>query len=364
MRKKLILIALIFSVITFNCENPTAPFDETVPRIFTLTTKVTPAEGGEIIPTGGEFTANTQIVIEARPSEGWIFNGWEGDLISSRNPDSLLIDRDKTIIAFFEREGIVAFSLTVGIQGEGTVDLDPDKEMYEDGDEVTLSANPAEGWAFLEWQEDLTGTDNPATLVMDSNKSVIAVFESQTSSPTLNITVQPTLTTAGEVISPAPSIEVTGPSGNPLEGVQVTVSEQGGFVFDSGTLTVTTGSDGVAEFNDLVINRAGNYTLVFSAEEAGQVISDSFMVNSADGDPSQTVADVPATGTAGESTKITITMEDQFNNRVEGAAADLSVSVSGANNIENVTPIRDDGNGVYSTGYTPNNVGSDQFSIL
>lgn len=491
MRKTLILIALIFSVITFSCENPSTPFDETVPIIFTLTTEVTPDEGGEIIPSSGEFTANTQIEIEARPSEGWFFNGWEGDLVSSRNPVTVLIDsdkfitarflesefnlnievtgngrvimeemaekskkinasssnktnhinlvtdsmreklnmsllsvetenrepeniesldgslvtanstlqqnrtvrltaepadgwefvrwegdlsgnenpaiievdRNKTIVAVFEQQGIVAFSLTVGIQGEGTVELDPDKETYEEGEEVTLTAEPAEGWAFLEWQEDLTGTDNPAMLVMASDKSVTAVFESLASNPSTNIIVQPTSTTAGEVISPAPTVEITGPEGNPLGGIEVTVSEQGGFDFDSGTLTVTTRTNGMAEFDDLVINRAGSYRLVFAVDGAGQVTSDRFNVNSANGEPSQTVADVPENGTAGEPSEITITIEDSFGNRVEGEAGDLSVSVSGVNDINSVTPIRDDGNGIYSASYTPKRAGSDQISI-
>lgn len=446
MRKTLFIIALIFSVYTVGCEDTTSPFDETVPQFFTLTTNVTPDEGGTVIPSDDTFPADTQIEVQALPSEGWIFIGWEGDIESSRNPESLLmdsdkfitarfmesefnlnievngngsvrveeiqenskttdndvsgkafnhktvslfaeptsgwefvrwegdltgnenpaiveIDEDKTIIAVFEQGEITGFSLSAGIQGEGTVDLDPDKEAYEEGEEVTLTAEPAEGWTFSEWQEDLSGTDNPVTLVMDSNKSVIAVFESLTSSPTVNITVQPTLATAGEVISPAPSVEVTGPSGNPLEGIQVTVSKQEGLDFDSGTLTIDTESNGVAEFDDLIITRAGNYRLVFAVDGAGQITSERFTVNSANGDPSQTVADVLENGTAGEPSEITITVEDPFGNRVEEAADGLSISVSGANDINNVSPVRDGGNGVYSASYTPKKTGLDRINI-
>ncbi|HMB97439.1 MAG TPA: filamin/ABP280 repeat domain-containing protein [Balneolaceae bacterium] len=492
MRKTLFIIALIIFVYTVGCEDTTSPFDETVPQFFTLTTNVTPDEGGTVIPSDDTFPADTQIEVEALPSEGWIFIGWEGDLESSRNPESILmdsdkfitsrflesefnlnievngngsvrveeiqenskttdndvpgkahdhktgtipdttaenintselftnddgpsekfsthnstlqagnnlvkpvrtvrliaepsegwefvrweedltgnenpaiveIDRDKTIVAVFQQEGSITFSLSAGIQGEGTVDLNPDKEMYEEAEEVTLTAEPAEGWAFSEWQEDLTGSDNPAILVMDSDKSVTAVFESLTSNLSINVTVQPTNTTAGEVISPAPTVVVTGFENTPLGEIEVTVSELGGLDFDSGTLTVTTNSNGVAEFEDLVINRSGSYRLVFSVDGAGQITSDRFTINSANGDPSQTVADVPENGTAGEPSEITITVEDPFGNGVEEAADGLSISVSGANDINNVSPVKDDGNGVYSASYTPQKTGLDQINI-
>ncbi|HMB99326.1 MAG TPA: filamin/ABP280 repeat domain-containing protein, partial [Balneolaceae bacterium] len=44
-------------------------------------------------------------------------------------------------------------------------------------------------------------------------------------------------------------------------------------------------------------------------------------------------------------------------------ASDLSVSVSGDNAGATVDPITDDGNGIYSTGYTPTNTGTDQVAI-
>lgn len=493
MRKTLFIIILIIPVFTVGCDDTTSSFDETVPQFFTLTTNVTPDAGGTVIPSDESFPADSQIEIEAVPSEGWIFLGWEGDLVGSRNPESILmdsdkfitarflesefnlnievngngsvrieeiqenskttgnevagkaydhntgtlpdttaenintselftnddgsnekfsthnsntlqadnnlvksvrtvrliaepsegwefvrweedltgnenpaiveVDRDKSIVAVFEQEGSISFLLNVGIQGEGTVDLDPDKETYEEGEEVTLTAEPAEGWAFSEWQEDLTGSDNPAILVMDSDKSVTAVFESLTSNLSINVTVQPTNTTAGEVISPAPTVEVTGFKNTPLGGIEVTVSEQGGLDFDSGTLIITTESNGVAEFNDLVITQTGSYRLVFSVDGTGEVTSDRFIVNSASGDPSQTVANVPENGTAGEPTEIAITIEDPFGNRVEEAAGDLSISVSGANDINNVSPVSDDGNGVYSASYTPKNTGIEQITI-
>jgi len=47
---------------------------------------------------------------------------------------------------------------------------------YAAGDRVTLTAMPAEGKEFFYWRVDLTGNENPAELVMDRHKHVVAVF--------------------------------------------------------------------------------------------------------------------------------------------------------------------------------------------
>jgi hypothetical protein len=41
---------------------------------------------------------------------------------------------------------------------------------------VTLEAVPDSGWQFKEWSGNLSGSDNPETLIMNSDKSVTATF--------------------------------------------------------------------------------------------------------------------------------------------------------------------------------------------
>ncbi len=64
--------------------------------------------------------------------------------------------------------------LLVAVEGEGTVD--PAGGEYEPGTWAELTAVPADGWRFYSWQGDLTGTDNPASLVISEDASVTAVF--------------------------------------------------------------------------------------------------------------------------------------------------------------------------------------------
>lgn len=67
-------------------------------------------------------------------------------------------------------------NLAVTTVGNGTVTLNPPGGSYEDGTSVTLTANPATDWSFTGWSVDLTGVQNPESIVMNANKNVTATF--------------------------------------------------------------------------------------------------------------------------------------------------------------------------------------------
>jgi len=87
------------------------------------------------------------------------------------------------------------FTLTTGATGSGTVQRNPSAASYTCGTSVTLTATPAGGWAFSGWSGDLTGNQNPSPIIMDSARTVTALF-SQILSPTppviTNVQVVPT----------------------------------------------------------------------------------------------------------------------------------------------------------------------------
>jgi hypothetical protein len=62
--------------------------------------------------------------------------------------------------------------LTV-IPGPGGT-VDPPGGTFRCGTEITLTVHPYPSWAFTHWSGDLTGNDNPATLLMDGDKTVTA----------------------------------------------------------------------------------------------------------------------------------------------------------------------------------------------
>ena len=69
-----------------------------------------------------------------------------------------------------------SYSLNIAAQGSGTVSMSPSLGSYLPGTQVTLTAHPASGWVFSGWQGDLSGSTNPASLTMDGNKAVLALF--------------------------------------------------------------------------------------------------------------------------------------------------------------------------------------------
>lgn len=75
-----------------------------------------------------------------------------------------------------DKVGEGGFILTINIVGRGSVDKNPDQGAYPPDTEVTLEAIPDDGWAFSEWGGDLTGSENPKTIIMDGDKTVTTTF--------------------------------------------------------------------------------------------------------------------------------------------------------------------------------------------
>src|SRR5262249_14883613 len=70
----------------------------------------------------------------------------------------------------------VTYSLTLATSGSGTAVASPALSSYVAGSSVTLTAVPDAGWQFTGWSGDLGGPSNPATIVMDASKNILATF--------------------------------------------------------------------------------------------------------------------------------------------------------------------------------------------
>jgi parallel beta-helix repeat protein len=68
------------------------------------------------------------------------------------------------------------YTLTISIQGQGTVTKEPDQQEYTNGSIVNLTAIPDTGWLFNYWGGDMSGSENPVSIVINGNKTVIANF--------------------------------------------------------------------------------------------------------------------------------------------------------------------------------------------
>jgi hypothetical protein len=61
----------------------------------------------------------------------------------------------------------------------GSVKKIPDKTEYKLGQTVTLRAVPDDGYEFRAWSGGISGTKNPAKIIMHANHTVTADFTAQ-----------------------------------------------------------------------------------------------------------------------------------------------------------------------------------------
>ncbi len=137
---------------------------------------------GEVVPSVGvhRFEENTVVNLEAIPDAGWEFSHWVGPVSVSDNAiTSVVMTANRTVKAFFVPEGTVArVTLTIEIEGNGSVIPEAGSHDYDLGEEVEIEAIPDTGWSFSYWEGDeVSDSQSPVTTIqMDGDKTVKAVF--------------------------------------------------------------------------------------------------------------------------------------------------------------------------------------------
>jgi len=145
---------------------------------------------GSVIPSEGlhVYTEGTNVIVSAMSDEGWDFDHWSGDDIdnSTNTIELIIMNSNKSVTAHFLKQIQLEvvnpegenYTLTVNIEGNGTVELDPDQIDYMEGIVVELNASSDLGWNFSHWSGDDINNSTNATeyIIMNSNKSVTAHF--------------------------------------------------------------------------------------------------------------------------------------------------------------------------------------------
>lgn len=118
-----------------------------------------------------------EVTLTANPASGWTFDGWGGGLITDENPATLTMMQNEVVSATFS-QGLYSIDVSVSA-GNGGYTLVPDKELYEYGEIVTLTAHPDAGWAFAGWDGDVpNGTNgiNPLTFEVTQDHEISLLF--------------------------------------------------------------------------------------------------------------------------------------------------------------------------------------------
>jgi uncharacterized repeat protein (TIGR02543 family) len=82
---------------------------------YMLTTSVTPAGSGTVTrsPNQTSYSAGTWVSVTATAANGYTFTGWSGSSVSSNQSVSVIMDRDLTLIANFQRQAANAVIITL-----------------------------------------------------------------------------------------------------------------------------------------------------------------------------------------------------------------------------------------------------------
>lgn len=185
------VLIVVLSALLLSCGTENTP-------TYRVNTDMTPSDGGEITvsPEGSVHDKGTEITLTAQPAEGYLFAEWTGDLSSNGSSLSFTLNEDVSVTGVFEKK---TYALNLSTDGEGAIDETVVQEKtYEHGTIVEITANPATGWKFVEWTGDVTGTENPTQVTIESEKNVTAVFEKK--SYPLDIIVEGEGAVAEEVV--------------------------------------------------------------------------------------------------------------------------------------------------------------------
>jgi len=149
-----------------------------IPPTYTLTTHVDPEGAGTVSPPGGTFPSGTVVSVSANPNSGWTFDRWSGSASGTSQTITIIMDSNKEITAHFIGGPIPEYCnlTTYVVEGNGSVSPSG-TNTYPKDTQVTITATPDTGWLFDHWSVDLTSSQNPATVTMNSNKTVGAHFK-------------------------------------------------------------------------------------------------------------------------------------------------------------------------------------------
>jgi hypothetical protein len=137
--------------------------------------------GGTTNPTGtSPYTEGTNVTVTAVPSNGYSFSHWEanGTNIGANNPITITMNADYTLIAVFTSNPIpTTYNLTIPTATGGTTNP-TGIVTYNENTNVIVTAIASNGYSFSNWELDGNniGTINPATIIMNANHTLRAIF--------------------------------------------------------------------------------------------------------------------------------------------------------------------------------------------
>ena len=146
---------------------------------YTLEMAVDGNGSGVVTPTVGVHTYEygTTVWLTATAHLSSTFDGWSGSVSGPTNPISVTMDSDKVVTATFT---LKQHTLEMAVDGSGSGVVTPTVGIhtYDYGTIVWMTATASLASTFDGWTGAVSGTTDPISVTMDSDKVVTATFES------------------------------------------------------------------------------------------------------------------------------------------------------------------------------------------
>jgi hypothetical protein len=134
-----------------------------------------------------KFALNKSVTLTAQPATGYVFSKWGGGCSGSTPSCTVVLKSNSTVSATFSPVSGSSGSLVVTASGSGAVTSAPAgiscgngatacSAPYSATTNVTLSAQPASGYAFSQWGGACSGVQATCTVAMGTGAAVTATF--------------------------------------------------------------------------------------------------------------------------------------------------------------------------------------------
>jgi uncharacterized repeat protein (TIGR02543 family) len=128
-------------------------------------------------------SGTTWTAVNTRLTDPWVWSL----AINPLTPSILYAGTGGSGVLRYDAVPSYALTTTASSSAGGSIGRSPDASSYALGTVVTLTGIPATGYTFTGWSGDLRSTMNPATVTMDANRTITAIFAINTYIITVNV---------------------------------------------------------------------------------------------------------------------------------------------------------------------------------
>ncbi len=160
--------------------NSTAAYQAAMPKqekfvesdTYTVSVVSNDVEMGKVSYKSHDLCVSNVVTVTAIPEPGFRFLNWTGGI--SQNPCTFSATSDLFLVAYFEAEPEQEYTIRA-LSNDSTQGSVTGGGLYFENETATLTAEPKEGYQFLQWQDE--NTDNPRSIVVTSDATFTAFFE-------------------------------------------------------------------------------------------------------------------------------------------------------------------------------------------